>query len=113
MRVLIASIIVLAIAAPASAVVAPHLQIEGFAPLTVAGRGFGPSERITLRVSGGNLPRLLRADENGSFRIRLASLRTIRCASLIVVASGASGHGAVAHLPRTACITPHSDTSTK
>src|SRR5258705_9168202 len=103
MRALIASIIVLAAAAPAGALGAPHLQIERTAPLVVAGRGFGPSERITLRVSGGNVPRHLRADEKGSFRIRLGALRTIRCSSLIVIAAGASGHAAAAHLPRTAC----------
>jgi hypothetical protein len=112
-KVLIASSIVLATAAHTGAALAPRLQIEGTAPLVVAGRGFGPSERVTLRISGGNVPRLLRADENGSFRIRLGALRIIRCSSLIVTAAGASGHAAFAHLPRTACITTPRDTSTK
>jgi hypothetical protein len=112
MRLLIASLVLLTTAGAAGAVVSPpHLQIEGKSPLVVAGRGFGPSEQITLRVSGGNVPRHLHADADGSFHVRLTSLRTFRCVGLIVVASSASGRVASAHLPRPACMTPHGDTT--
>jgi hypothetical protein len=96
--------VVLASATPAGAGISPHLQIEGTAPLVVAGSGFGPSEQITLRVSGGNLPRILHANAGGSFQVRLTSLHTFRCSGLIVVAAGASGQSASARLPRPACL---------
>ena len=115
MRLLAISLVVLAAAAPAgsAAVSPPQLKIEGTRPVVVSGRGFDPSERITLRISGGNVPRLVRADMDGSFRIQLGSLRTLRCAAFIVTASGASGLKASAHLPRPACLTQHTAGSTQ
>jgi hypothetical protein len=100
-------------ATTASAAREPTLRIEKTSPLVVSGSGFGASERIRLRISGGNGQRLVTADAKGSFAIRLGTLRAIRCAAFVVVAVGADGHTASARLPRTACLPVPADASTK
>ena len=82
------------------------LRLVARQPLTVAGRGFEPLERVHLVASweSGKAIRHTQATRSGSFLVRFSGNRLGRCDALIVRAVGARGSRALLEPPQPACL---------
>jgi hypothetical protein len=85
---------------------APALRLVARQPLTVAGRGFEPLERVRLVAAweSGKAIRRIQATRSGSFALRFSGNRLGRCEALIVRAVGAQGSRALLEPPQPACL---------
>jgi hypothetical protein len=73
--------------------VSPRLQLVDRSPVTIAGRGFKPTEqvRITVAAQGVVEKKTVRASSSGRFRVIFNDLRLGFCTGLHVSATGARG----------------------
>jgi hypothetical protein len=85
---------------------APSLRLVTRQPLTVAGGGFEPLERIRLVASweSGKAIRRTKATPSGSFLVRFSGNRLGRCDALVVRAVGARGSRVLLEPPQPACL---------
>ena len=107
---LLTVIVASSIGAGTAAATAPTLRIQAVAPLTVAGHGFVPGERVTLtvRVAGRRVAtRAVTAGNRGTFRATFVStlVAVDPCrGSIDVAAAGTAGSRALLRRP---CRPPH------
>jgi hypothetical protein len=103
---LTAGVALLGLAAQSTAASRPSLQVTHFAPVTVAGAGFEPGERVVVTVVSGKDKhvRAVRAAASGRFRVRFDVRATLRCGGALR-ASALDSHGArvAAKLPKPQC----------
>jgi hypothetical protein len=85
---------------------APSLRLVTRQPLTVAGRGFEPLERVRVVASWESGEAILRthATRSGSFLVRFSGQRLGRCDALVVRAVGSRGSRALLEPPQPACL---------
>ena len=71
----------------------PTLVLVADAPISFAGRGFAPRERVTVRLSwnGVALKRQVVATGLGTFRVRFAGASRTECEPAVGVATGSAG----------------------
>jgi hypothetical protein len=86
----------------------PRLVITSYFPLSVRGRGFRPSETVTLSArprAPGSKPVYARAHvrPGGVFSVRLRGRGLDRCAGFTVTAAGSSGSRATVTSPPRGC----------
>ena len=92
-----AACLVLAAAAvgfsPEAAARRPALVLVADAPISFAGRGFAPRERVTVRLAwnGAALRRQVVATPLGTFRVRFTESVLPDCESVVGVATGSAG----------------------
>jgi hypothetical protein len=78
------------------------LRLSSLRPVTVAGMGFKPGERV--RVSGVGARRTVLASRRGGFVLRMRHADP--CASLTIVAVGSKGSRASLNFSQLLCIEP-------
>jgi hypothetical protein len=88
-------------ATPSAETKRPALTIMTMNPLRVAGRGFEPSERVTVSV--GPRRRSAVADARGRFTVRFGR---VTCTSATILAAGSKGSRAAVSVPKTLCFQP-------
>ena len=96
----------LTLAATVPAASRPSLVVTKFAPVTVAGAGFAPGERVVVTVVAGTKKhvRPVRAGTAGRFSARFEFGAALGCGpTLRVSALGSSGSKATAKLPQVRC----------
>jgi hypothetical protein len=102
-----AIVVVMAAIAPAglAASTAPHLRIVDESPLRLRGNGFMARERVTLKVTLGQITvkRLVTTTAGGSFTALFTKMRLDHCQPLRVVAVGAKGDRASFELETFGC----------
>jgi hypothetical protein len=102
----LAGVVLLAATTEGAGAARPSLVVTHFAPVTVAGAGFGPGERVVVTVVAGKSKhvRRVRAAASGRFRVRFDVRAALGCGpALAVSALGASGSTAAARLPFVRC----------
>lgn len=104
MRALPLLAIALVLASSASAA-APRVWLVHDHPITVAGRGFAPAERVRITVAYGKERYVLaaRTTATGAFVARSAASTKANCASLTLTAVGSTGDRAVFKVPANDC----------
>lgn len=104
---LLASELAPAAGMPERAEATPALRLVRVQPLTLAGKGFKPRERVRVTVAREDktVARVIEASEAGSFVVSFAELKLRRCAALLVRASGARGSRAILKFAPPACTT--------
>src|SRR2546427_493050 len=100
---LLLALVALVGATGGSAATRPSLRPVGFAPLTVAGKGFASGESVTVAAYGG-ARRVIRgvASGGGAFRPRVSSSQP-RCTAWVARAAGSSGSRATYRVLPAAC----------
>ncbi len=109
MKALLAALLAVAAlvaAAEGPAATRPSLRPAGYAPLTIAGQGFVPGERVTVTVYAG-ATRAMKAVANpsGRFRARFAFAQA-RCTAWLVRATSSSGRRAAYQVSPSRCDPP-------
>jgi hypothetical protein len=101
-RILVATGVVLALAAPASAVTSPALRVRTFRPLVVDGARFKPFERVTVTLDR-TWVRHVRAGAAGAFRVTFRGAVISRCDGDSVTAIGSNRSHAALSVHPLAC----------
>ena len=109
MKALLAALLAVAAlvaAAEGPAATRPSLRPAGFAPLTIAGQGFVPGERVTVTVYAG-ATRAVKAvaGPTGHFRARFTVAHG-RCTAWLARAAGSNGSHAAYQTPQGRCDPP-------
>jgi hypothetical protein len=104
-------LVLLGVAAPApGASVTPSLRIFDASPVRLAGAGFSPGERVSVRARSGGERRSRRvhANSRGRFRVSFAGMALDPCAEILsATATGSKGHRAsLKPLPQRLCPPP-------
>jgi hypothetical protein len=91
MRLLTIAVTSLVLAAPATAAGAPALRIKAV-PFTVSGSGFKAGEVVQIVVQAGSrYTASTRARSDGTFSVRVQSVKLARCSAYLVRATGNQG----------------------
>ena len=91
----------LVLALPASAAIAPTLQVRELAPFTVRGAHFAGGERVRLTLGRAHV--IAHATVTGTFTAVFAGVDLNRCDGYLVTAVGAAGSRAAASARPLAC----------
>jgi hypothetical protein len=91
----------LAVVAPAAGKTAASLRVTSTSPITVAGAGFHPAERVVVvLVETAQFSRTVRATRAGTFTVSFDNAPPpARCSGFTVRANGSRGSRAVAKRP--------------
>jgi hypothetical protein len=95
-----------AVALTPAAQVQPHVQLAGFAPATVAGRGFHADERVVVKVHGTtfSLSKVVSTSTRGAFVARFTRDRARSpCDQIAITAVGSRGDHAAWKTPPAVC----------